>query len=124
MARRQHKEESMPAEPLRMDLSKIAPDAYRHFLQLLAIKIRQREGQTLDVIKQVEHQYLDNEKDAVEGVFAVNGFSFAGQGQNVGLAFVSLDQKLGFGCRDVVAAEIPDLAPRRLPTFRARRQPD
>jgi hypothetical protein len=24
---------------------------YRHFLQLLAIKIRQREGQTLDVIK-------------------------------------------------------------------------
>jgi len=24
----------MPAEPLRMDLSKIAPDAYRHFLQL------------------------------------------------------------------------------------------
>jgi AhpD family alkylhydroperoxidase len=24
----------MPAEPLRMDLSKIAPDAYRHFIQL------------------------------------------------------------------------------------------
>lgn len=24
----------MPAEPLRMDLSKLAPDAYRHFLQL------------------------------------------------------------------------------------------
>jgi len=24
----------MPAEPLRMDLTKIAPDAYRHFLQL------------------------------------------------------------------------------------------
>ncbi|GAC1652921.1 MAG: hypothetical protein NVS4B3_15560 [Gemmatimonadaceae bacterium] len=28
---------------------------YRHLLQLLAIKIRQREGQTLDIIKQEMH---------------------------------------------------------------------
>ena len=45
---------------------------------------------TLEVIKQVEDYYLDNESDAVESVFGVAGFSFAGQGQNLGLVFVRL----------------------------------
>ena len=34
--------------------------------------------------------YLTKEKDNVESVFAVNGFGFAGRGQNTGIAFVSL----------------------------------
>ena len=34
--------------------------------------------------------FLKNEKDNVEGVFTVGGFSFAGQGQNAGIAFVPL----------------------------------
>ncbi|MBR0780078.1 efflux RND transporter permease subunit [Bradyrhizobium iriomotense] len=59
-------------------------------MTLIQLPVGATSARTLDVIKQVEHQYLDNEKDAVEGVFAVSGFSFAGQGQNVGLAFVSL----------------------------------
>ncbi|WFU21388.1 efflux RND transporter permease subunit [Bradyrhizobium sp. CB1717] len=59
-------------------------------MTLIQLPVGATSVRTLDVIKQVEHQYLDNEKDAVEGVFAVSGFSFAGQGQNVGLAFVSL----------------------------------
>ncbi len=33
---------------------------------------------------------LHNEKANVESVFTVNGFSFSGQGQNSGMAFVSL----------------------------------
>lgn len=36
---------------------------YRHLLQLLAIKIRQREGQTLDIIKQ---ELLEQTGDAIE----------------------------------------------------------
>ncbi|MFB6460274.1 efflux RND transporter permease subunit [Bradyrhizobium tunisiense] len=59
-------------------------------MTLIQLPVGATSARTLDVVKRVEHQYLDNEKDAVEGVFAVNGFSFAGQGQNVGLAFVSL----------------------------------
>ncbi|QOZ69045.1 efflux RND transporter permease subunit [Bradyrhizobium arachidis] len=59
-------------------------------MTLIQLPVGATSARTLEVIKQVEHQYLDNEKDAVEGVFAVSGFSFAGQGQNVGLAFVSL----------------------------------
>ncbi|MBR0958950.1 efflux RND transporter permease subunit [Bradyrhizobium japonicum] len=59
-------------------------------MTLIQLPVGATSARTLDVIKQVEHHYLDDEKDAVEGVFAVSGFSFAGQGQNVGLAFVSL----------------------------------
>ena len=59
-------------------------------ITLIQLPVGATVTRTLDVIKQVEHHYLDNEKDAVQGVFAVSGFSFSGQGQNVGLAFVSL----------------------------------
>jgi len=48
------------------------------------------QDRTLRVLKQVENHYLNDEKDAVEGVMAVAGFGFGGQGQNVGLAFVRL----------------------------------
>ncbi len=59
-------------------------------ITLVQLPVGATAGRTLDVIQQVEKQYMENEKDAVQGVFAVRGFSFAGQGQNVGLAFVSL----------------------------------
>ncbi len=45
---------------------------------------------TLDVIEQVEAYYLEQESAAVDTVFGVVGFGFAGQGQNMGLAFVKL----------------------------------
>ncbi|MFT3987693.1 efflux RND transporter permease subunit [Aestuariivirga sp.] len=48
------------------------------------------QDRTLRVLKQVTDHYLNDEKDAVEGVMAVAGFGFGGQGQNVGLAFVRL----------------------------------
>jgi multidrug efflux pump len=38
----------------------------------------------------VTRHYLETEKDAVEGIMTVSGFSFAGEGQNVGMAFVKL----------------------------------
>ncbi|MFH6565630.1 efflux RND transporter permease subunit [Pseudomonas kulmbachensis] len=55
---------------------------------------------TSEVIKQVEQHFLVEQKDAVEGIFAVSGFSFAGSGQNVGFAFVKLkswEQRTGEG---------------------------
>ncbi|GAB4069480.1 efflux RND transporter permease subunit [Ancylobacter sonchi] len=42
------------------------------------------------VLDDVTRHYLDNEKDAVEGVFTVQGFGFGGQGQNVGIAFLRM----------------------------------
>ncbi|MGB3394696.1 MAG: efflux RND transporter permease subunit [Stenotrophomonas sp.] len=48
------------------------------------------QERTLESIAKLEQHFLENEKDAVESVFAVQGFSFAGMGQNTGIAFVKL----------------------------------
>jgi multidrug efflux pump len=45
---------------------------------------------TASVLGQVTDYLLDKEKATVKSVFTVNGFSFAGRGQNSGIAFVSL----------------------------------
>lgn len=58
------------------------------------------KARTDEVIKQVEHHFLVDQKDAVAGVFAVSGFSFAGSGQNMGFAFIKLkpwDERKGPG---------------------------
>lgn len=56
-------------------------------VQLPAGATQMRTQQVLD---QVQDYYLTKEKANVESVFTVNGFSFSGQGQNSGIAFVSL----------------------------------
>lgn len=48
------------------------------------------DSRTKAVLDQVRNYYLNTEKDYVEGAFAVAGFGFSGQGQNVGLVFVRL----------------------------------
>ena len=48
------------------------------------------QERTLGVIKQVEKHFMTNEKANVASVFAVAGFSFGGNGQNTGIAFVRL----------------------------------
>jgi multidrug efflux pump len=57
---------------------------------------------TLKTVRVVEAYFRDNEKEAVDSTFAVAGFSFAGTGQNMGLAFVKLkdwDQRHNPGLR-------------------------
>ena len=48
------------------------------------------EARTVEVAKQIEHYYLTKEKANIDTVFIVAGFSFAGSGQNQGLAFLHL----------------------------------
>jgi hydrophobe/amphiphile efflux-1 (HAE1) family protein len=48
------------------------------------------QERTLEVLKKIEEHYLVDEKDSVGALFTVAGFSFAGSGQNTGLAFVRL----------------------------------
>jgi multidrug efflux pump len=48
------------------------------------------QERTVQVIRQLEKHFLEKETKTVEGVIAVTGFSFAGRGQNMGLAFVKL----------------------------------
>jgi multidrug efflux pump len=47
-------------------------------------------NQTDKVAKAIEHHFLVDEKADVLGQFVVQGFSFAGSGQNAGLAFTQL----------------------------------
>ena len=48
------------------------------------------QERTQKVLDQVSHYFLTKEKASVQSVFTVNGFGFAGRGQNTGIAFVSL----------------------------------
>ncbi|HGM5491599.1 TPA: multidrug efflux RND transporter permease subunit AcrB [Serratia fonticola] len=48
------------------------------------------QERTQKVLDEVNRYYHENEKDNINSVFTVNGFGFSGQGQNTGLAFVSL----------------------------------
>ena len=47
----------------------------------------ERTQQTMD---KIQHYFQENEKDTVQSVYTVVGFSFAGRGQNSGLAFILL----------------------------------
>jgi multidrug efflux pump len=62
------------------------------------------QERTAGVLKDVSDWLLNDQKSVVDSVFTVNGFSFAGRGQNAGLVFVRLkdyserqraDQKVG-----------------------------
>jgi multidrug efflux pump len=48
------------------------------------------QNRTQGVLNQVKDYYLNQEKDAVEGVMTVAGFSFSGRGQNVGISFLRM----------------------------------
>ncbi|EKE75847.1 efflux RND transporter permease subunit [Gallaecimonas xiamenensis] len=50
------------------------------------------------VARQIEQYYLTQEKDNINTIFTISGFSFGGSGQNAGMAFISLkpwDQRPG-----------------------------
>ena len=48
------------------------------------------QSRTIEVIEQIEKHFLEKETATVEALVTVAGFSFAGRGQNMGLAFVKL----------------------------------
>jgi multidrug efflux pump len=70
------------------------------------------EERTQVVLKQVADHYLKDR--AVKSVFTVSGFSFAGAGQNAGLAFVRLKD---FDERHAVDLKAPAVAQRAMQAF-------
>src|SRR5690606_27445327 len=48
------------------------------------------QERTMRVMEQIEEYFLNHEKEAVESIFTVQGFSFGGAGQNTGIAFVKM----------------------------------
>ncbi|EDJ2849971.1 multidrug efflux RND transporter permease subunit [Salmonella enterica subsp. enterica serovar Enteritidis] len=75
---------------LRLPTSFLPEEDQGVFLTMIQLPSGATQERTQKVLDQVTHYYLNNEKANVESVFTVNGFSFCGQGQNSGMAFVSL----------------------------------
>ncbi|HEY4743093.1 MAG TPA: efflux RND transporter permease subunit [Desulfuromonadaceae bacterium] len=76
------------------------------------------QERTLQVIRQLERHFMEKENKTVEGVITVAGFSFAGRGQNMGLAWVKLkDWKLR-PSRDMRAQAIAGRAMKAFSQFR------
>ncbi len=60
------------------------------FLTMVQLPAGATQERTQQVMDRITQYYLNDEKANVESVFTVNGFSFSGQGQNAGMAFISL----------------------------------
>ncbi|WP_445780095.1 efflux RND transporter permease subunit, partial [Shewanella sp.] len=69
---------------------------------------------TVNVLKEINDYYLTEEKDIVNSVFTVAGFSFAGSGQNMGIAFVSLKD---WSTREAPGEDVQSLAGRAMGRF-------
>ena len=72
------------------------------------------QERTLKVIEQVEKHFLVDQKAAVESVFSVAGFSFGGNGQNTGIAFIRLKD---WSERKAVELRAPAVAGRAMGAF-------
>jgi len=67
------------------------PDEDQGFLaNVVVLPVGSTSEQTMAVMNKIRDHYLDDEKDVVKEVFYVVGFSWAGQGQNVGQMFTAL----------------------------------
>ncbi|MGE8217798.1 MAG: multidrug efflux RND transporter permease subunit SmeE, partial [Stenotrophomonas maltophilia] len=59
-------------------------------MALVQTPVGATQERTLEAMYQLEDHFLKNETEAVESVFSVQGFSFAGMGQNAGMSFIKL----------------------------------
>ena len=73
---------------IRMPTSFLPEEDQGTIYTLVQLPAGATDERTQGVLKQVETHYLKDE--AVKSIFTVSGFSFAGAGQNAGLAFISL----------------------------------
>jgi multidrug efflux pump len=83
------------------------------FAQLLT-PVGSTQERTLAVLQQVESHFLKNETATVDSMFGVLGFSFSGNGQNTGMAFVRLKD---WDQRKEPAASVDAIAGRAMGTF-------
>ncbi|MER8432984.1 efflux RND transporter permease subunit [Mesorhizobium caraganae] len=81
----------------------------------VSLPVGATQDRTERVLKQVTDHYLNDEKDAIAGVFTASGFGFGGAGQNVGIAFVPLKE---FSQRKSPALAAQAVAGRAMGAFR------
>ncbi|MBI5590379.1 MAG: efflux RND transporter permease subunit [Deltaproteobacteria bacterium] len=99
---------------LRMPTAFLPDEDQGLLFALIQLPAGANQDRTLKVIEKVEQHFLVEQKDAVESVFAVAGFSFAGSGQNTGLAFVKLKD---WGLRRQPALKVDAVAAKAMGAF-------
>ncbi len=72
------------------------------------------QERTLEVVKKLEKHYLEDEQGKVRSIFAAAGFSFAGQGQNMGVGFVNLEP---WSERREAGSDVKSIAARAMAAF-------
>ncbi len=72
------------------------------------------QERTVEVVKKIEKHYLEGEKGKVGSIFAAAGFSFAGQGQNMGIGFVNLEP---WDQRQAPGTDVKSIAGRAMGAF-------
>ncbi len=75
---------------LRLPSSFLPPEDQGILFAMVQTPVGATQERTMESIRKIEKHFMENEKDTVESVFSVQGFSFAGTGQNNGIAFVKL----------------------------------
>ncbi|PKA30370.1 hydrophobe/amphiphile efflux-1 family RND transporter [Cedecea lapagei] len=75
---------------LRLPTSFLPDEDQGVFMTMVQLPAGATQTRTQQILDQVQQYYLTKEKANVESVFTVNGFSYSGQGQNSGMAFISL----------------------------------
>ncbi|MBE2212032.1 MAG: efflux RND transporter permease subunit, partial [Xanthomonadaceae bacterium] len=75
---------------LRLPTSFLPDEDQGVLMAMVQAPVGATQDRTLQSIYKLEDYFLDKETKDVESVFSVQGFSFAGSGQNSGMAFVKL----------------------------------
>jgi len=75
---------------LRLPTAFLPQEDQGYLLSQVIAPVGATQQRTLESVKKLERHFLEDEKDAVKSLFTVQGFSFAGTGQNNALAFVNL----------------------------------
>jgi multidrug efflux pump len=67
------------------------PDEDQGYLYaMVQLPVGSTQERAIKVLAKLQDHFLNEQKEAVDGLFTVSGFSFAGSGQNMGLAFIKL----------------------------------
>ncbi|MCR3969090.1 efflux RND transporter permease subunit [Aeromonas veronii] len=75
---------------MRMPTSFLPEEDQGVVMSMVQLPVGATKQRTEVVLAQMRDYFLENEKDNVESVLTVAGFSFAGSGQNAGMAFIKL----------------------------------
>lgn len=75
---------------MRLPSSFLPPEDQGILFAMVQAPVGSTQERTMESIRKIEKHFMENEKGVVDSVFSVQGFSFAGAGQNTGLAFVKL----------------------------------